>query len=49
MGLFQNHSVGVVISSFAISNPQQVEEWRIIKMSVGKMLLPLEIVANLHM
>lgn len=40
LGLIQNHGVGTVISSLSISNPQQVEEQRIIKMSGGKMLLP---------
>lgn len=40
LGLIQNRGVCAVISSLSISNPQQVEEQRIIKMSWRKMLLP---------
>lgn len=46
LGLIQNYGVGAVISSLSISNPQQVEEHRIIKMSGGKCYSHIEIVTN---
>ena len=46
LGLIQNHGVGAMISSLSISNPQQVEEHRIIKMSGGKCSSHIEIVTN---
>lgn len=36
LGVIQNESVGAMISSFSISNPQQVEEQRILKYQGGK-------------
>lgn len=46
LGLIQNHSVGAVISSLSTSNPRQVEEQRIIKMSGGKCYSHIEMVTN---
>lgn len=46
LGLIQNHGVDSVITSLSISNPQQVEEPWIIKMSGGKCYSHIEIVTN---